>query len=285
MIARVGVPGARPVANRFGGRDADTLFGAIREVLASRDLVYMITWREVKVKYKQSLMGMLWAVLMPLVIVGAGLVVRLAFTEASGRPLSTFDLASVVVKASPWAFFVSVLRFGTNSLVTNSNLLTKIYLPRLIFPIAAMLAQLVDFGVAVVVVSVFLAVVRAGMSVYLLWLPVLVAVLVVMATSLAVILSAASLFFRDVKYIVEVLLTFAIFFTPVFYDSSLFGRWAPVLLLNPVSPLLEGMASVVVGHREPSLFWLSYSAAVTALLFVVSLMLFKRLEPFFAESV
>jgi len=285
MIARVGVPGARPVANRFGGRDADTLLGAIREVLASRDLVYMITWREVKVKYKQSLMGMLWAVLMPLVIVGAGLVVRLAFTEASGRPLSTFDLASVVVKASPWAFFVSVLRFGTNSLVTNSNLLTKIYLPRLIFPIAAMLAQLVDFGVAVVVVSVFLAVVRVGLSVYLLWLPALVAVLVVMATSLAVILSAASLFFRDVKYIVEVLLTFAIFFTPVFYDSSLFGRWAPVLLLNPVSPLLEGMASVVVGHREPSLFWLSYSATVTALLFVVSLMLFKRLEPFFAESV
>jgi ABC-type polysaccharide/polyol phosphate export permease len=285
MIARMDASATRAAAGRFSTRDADTLFGAIREVLASRDLLYMITWREVKVKYKQSIMGMLWAVLMPLVIVGAGLIVRLAFTEASGTSLSMLDLASVVVKASPWAFFVSVLRFGTNSLVTNTNLVTKIYLPRLIFPLAAMLAQLVDFGVAVAVVGVFLVVVRVGVSAQLLWLPLLVAVLVVMATSLAVILSAASLFFRDVKYIVEVLLTFAIFFTPVFYDSSLFGRWAPVLLLNPVSPVLEGMASVVVAHREPSLLWLSYSVAITALLFVASLMLFKKLEPYFAESV
>jgi ABC-type polysaccharide/polyol phosphate export permease len=245
----------------------------------------MLAWREVKVRYKQSVMGLLWAVLMPLVIVGAGLIVRLAFTHASGTPLARLDLVSVAVKAVPWAFFVSALRFGTNSLVTNANLLTKIYLPRLIFPLAATLAQLVDFVVAAAVIAIFLFIMRTGLSVHLLWVPLLAGVLIAMAASLAIILSAASLFFRDVKYLVEVLLTFAIFFTPVFYDSSLFGPWAAVLLLNPVSPILEGLAATVVGHREPSLLWLSYSLTVTALLVVIAVALFRKVEPFFAESV
>src|SRR5690242_4062087 len=99
-------------------------FNAIRELLERRDLLYMITWREIKVKYKQSVMGILWAVLMPLVIVCAGLLVRYAFATVSGTPLALSDLTSVTVKAVPWAFFVSVLRFGTNSLVANTNLVT-----------------------------------------------------------------------------------------------------------------------------------------------------------------
>jgi ABC-type polysaccharide/polyol phosphate export permease len=84
---------------------------------------------------------------------------------------------------------------------------------------------------------------------------------------------------------VEVLLSFAIFFTPVFYDASLFGRWEPLLLNNPVSPLLEGISATVILHRGPSLFWLTYSFVVTGVLFTVALLLFRKLEPFFAESI
>jgi ABC-type polysaccharide/polyol phosphate export permease len=258
---------------------------AIRELLAHRDLLYIITWREVKVKYKQSVMGMLWAVLMPLVIVGAGLVIRLAFATVSGKPLVLSDLTSVAVKATPWAFFVSALRFGTNSLVANVNLVTKIYLPRLVFPLAAVCSQLIDFFVAAAVVGLFLVVAGVGVSVHLLWLPLLVGALIVLATALAIMLSAASLFLRDVKYLVDVFLTFAIFFTPVFYDSSLFGRWAPLLLANPVSPLLEGIATTVILQHGPSLPWLLYSLVFTGVLLTVSLATFKRLEPFFAESI
>ena len=242
---------------------------SLREILDHRDLLYMITWREIKVKYKQSVMGMLWAVLMPLVIVCAGLVVRYAFATASGTPLAMSDFTSVTVKAAPWAFFVSALRFGTNSLVTNANLVTKIYLPRLIFPLAAVFSQLIDFLI----------------SVYLLWLPVLLLSLIVLAMALAILFSAASLFFRDVKYLVEVFLTFAIFFTPVFYDSALFGRWAPVLLVNPVSPLLEGLSTTVILHQGPPVLWIVYSLFMTALLFTASVLMFRKLEPFFAESV
>ena len=261
------------------------MFQPIREVLDRRDLLYMLTWREIRVKYKQTVMGLLWAVLMPLVIVCAGLVVRFAFAKVSGTPLALSDMTSVTVKAAPWAFFVSALRFGTNSLVANTDLITKVYLPRVIFPLAAVFSQLVDFLIAGAIVSLFLVVAGAGFSVYLLWLPVLLATLIVLAVALAIVFSAASLFFRDVKYIVEVFLTFAIFFTPVFYDTSLFGSWAPLLLLNPVSPLLEGLSTAVILHRSPSLLWISYSLAVTALLITVAVTTFRKLEPFFAESV
>src|SRR5215831_2163438 len=102
------------------------MFYAIRELFEHRDLLYMITWREIKVKYKQSVMGMLWAVLMPLVLVCAGIIVRYAFATVSGVSLSLPDLTPVAVKAAPWTFFVSALRFGTNSLIANTNLVTKI---------------------------------------------------------------------------------------------------------------------------------------------------------------
>ncbi len=97
--------------------------------------------------------------------------------------------------------------------------------------------------------------------------------------------SAASLFFRDVKFIVEVILTFAIFFAPVFYESSLFGKWAPVLLANPVSPLLEGICNATILHRNPSVIWVSYSVVVSCVLFISAIAMFKKLEPFFAESI
>ncbi len=261
------------------------MFYAIRELLNHRDLLYMITWREIKVKYKQSIMGMLWAVLMPFVIISAGLLVRYAFATVSRTPLALSDLTSVTVKAVPWAFFVSALRFGTNSLIANTNLVTKIYLSRLVFPLAAVFSQLLDFFVASVVVGLFLAVAQVGLSVHLLWLPLLVGPLIILAAALAIMCSAASLFLRDVKYIVEVFLTFAIFFTPVFYESSLFGHLAPLLLVNPVSPLLEGISTTVILHRSPSLPWLSYSLVFTGVFFVGAFAMFKKLDPLFAESV
>lgn len=258
------------------------LFG---QLLAKRDLLYMLTWREIRIKYKQSVMGMLWAILMPAAIVSAGIVVRIGFSMASGRPLETGDLASVSVRAVPWAFFVSSIRFATMSLVANTSLVTKVYLPREVFPIAAMLSQLMDFVVASLVIVVVLAVMHVGVSAQLLWLPWLILVLVALTTGLGILLAAISLFFRDVKYLVEVILTFAIFFTPVFYETRMFGRWASLLMLNPVAPLLEGIADVVVRHTAPPLPWVGYSAVCALGIFVGAIAVFRQLEPYFAESV
>jgi len=258
---------------------------SLRELIERRDLVYILTWREIKIRYKQSVMGMLWAVLMPLVIVGSGFVVRYGFARVSGAPLQTVDMLAVATKAAPWAFFVAAMRFGTNSLITNSSLVTKVYMPRLAFPISAVLAQMLDFVVASLVIACVLGVAQVGLSLEVLWVPLLVACLILMVVGFAVVSSAAALFLRDVKYLVDVFLTFAIFFTPVFYDSSLFGKWAPVLLVNPISPLLEGISNTLVLHRPPSLPWVCYSFAFTALLTLGSLFLFTKLEPLFAESV
>jgi len=257
----------------------------LRELIARRDVLYMVTWREISIKYKQSVMGMMWAVLMPTVIVSAGVVVRYGYSVVSHTPLAVADVASISVRAVPWAFFVSSIRFATNSLISNSNLVTKIYLPREIFPVAAMLSQLVDFAVAGLVLLVLLTVLKVGITVQLLWLPVLVLILVVFTTGLGIVLSAASLFLRDVKYLVEVGLTFAIFFTPVLYDARMLGRWSDVAMLNPVAPLLEGFASAAVSHAPLALPWLGYSTAMALITIAGGLYVFHRLEPYFAESV
>jgi lipopolysaccharide transport system permease protein len=265
--------------------EATSAAGWLRELARHRDLLYMITWREIRVKYKQSVMGILWAVLIPIIVVFAGIIVRYAFAVASGQPMTVADLAGVTVKAVPWAFFVSALRFGTNSLISNANLVTKIYMPREIFPLAAVLSALLDFGIASAVLVVVLTVAGIGVSVHLLWVPLLVVVLVLLTVALALILSAASLFFRDVKYLIDVFLMFAIFFTPVFFESALFGRWAPILLLNPVAPVLEGLFATIVRHSAPSIPWLLYSAGVALAGCIFGIAFFKRVEPFFAESV
>ncbi len=257
----------------------------LREVFDRRDLLYILTWREIALKYKQSVMGLLWAVLMPIVVIGAGVIVRYAIASTSGTPLAKADIAAVAVKAAPWAFFVAALRFGTNSLIASANLLTKIYLPRLIFPMAAVLSQLFDFVVASGAILILLALLGVGVSFQLLWLPVLLGLLFLLAVSCAILLSAGSLFFRDVKYIVEIILTFAIFFTPVLYEASMMGKWQPLILLNPVAPILEGLTTTVIKHGAPSLPWLLYSGVWACGLLLIALTMFRRLEPYFAESV
>ena len=257
----------------------------IRELVRFRDVLYMLVWRDVKVRYKQSVLGVMWALLMPLIIVGAGIAVRFAFTSLSGVPTHASDVAAVAVKSAPYGFLVAALRFGTSSLVSNANLLTKVYVPRLIFPLAAVLSQLFDFFVASAVIGIFVLAIGAGVSVQLFWLPLIFLGLLMLVVALSVFLSAASLFFRDVKYLVEVLLTFLVFFVPVFYDSRMVGKWKPLLMLNPISPILEAASLTVVDHVTPDLRWFAYSLISGVVLLWVALAVFRKLEPYFAESV
>jgi ABC-type polysaccharide/polyol phosphate export permease len=257
----------------------------VRELVQRRELLYMLAWREIAIKYKQSVMGFLWAILMPALIVTAGVVVRYAFASMAGGTVSTLDIANVSVKAIPWAFFVASLRFATNSLVSNRDLVTKIYLPREVFPVASVASQLVDFGVASALLIPVLAFLQVGVSVYLVWVPLLVVLLVLLCVSLGIFLSAASLFFRDVKYIVEAVITFAIFFTPVFYDAASFGRWTHLMMLNPVAPILEGLSAAVVYHRLPPVGWVTYSAGFVTVVWLGATAFFRKMEPYFAESI
>ena len=257
----------------------------LQELYRYRELLYMISYRDIKVRYKQSVMGFFWAILMPILIVMSGVLVRYAYAMVAHAPLKTTDIASVAIKAVPWAFVVSSIRFACNSLTNNHNLVTKIYFPKEIFPMAAVLASLFDFGVAFTALVIILTVIKIGVSVYLLWVPVLLATLVILIIGIGMIVSAASLFLRDVKYIVEIFLTFGIFFTPVFYDTRMFGARGKWLMLNPIAPLLEGLSATIAHHESPDLQWYIYSLVFSLAAFLSGYVLFKHLEPAFAESI
>jgi len=257
----------------------------LQELYKYRELLHELAYRDIKVRYKQSVMGFLWAILMPVLIVMAGVIIRYAYALASGKPLQTADIASVAVKSLPWAFLVSSIRFGCSSLTGNQNLVTKIYFPKEIFPLAAVLASLFDFFVASGALAILLLAIRSGWSFYLLWAPVLIMMMVLLAAGIGMIVSAASLFFRDVKYIVELLLTFGIFFTPVFYEVRMLGNKGKWLMLNPATPILDGLGACVARHQQPELAWLAYSFCFSLAALVGGYAFFKHLEPAFAESI
>lgn len=262
-----------------------TVAESFREVMQYRDLLYMLTWRDIKARYKQSIMGFFWAILMPLLIVGAGVLVRVAFSITSGHRINFADLSGIALKSLPWAFFVGAIKFGTNSMVSNTNLVTKIYFPREVFPVAAVLASLFDASIASSVIICLLVLARVGVSVLLLWVPVILGLIILLTAASAVLLSCANLFFRDVKYLVDVLVTFGIFFTPVFYDAHMLGKWAPLVLLNPLGALLEALNDTVIRHQAPSLPWLGYAACASLLGLLAAWRIFDRAEPSFAEII
>lgn len=262
-----------------------TLAAPLRELVQYRDLLYMLTWRDLKARYKQSLMGFFWAILMPLLIVAGGVIVRVAFSVNSGTRLNLTDISSIALKSLAWAFFVSAIKFGTASMVSNPSLVTKIYFPREVFPLAAVLTSLFDTLIASGVIVVLLVFGRVGVSVHLLWAPLIVTLIILLTTALAMLLSCANLFFRDVKYLVDVILTFGIFFTPVFYDARMLGKWEPLLLLNPFSSLLEALNSTVILRQAPALPWLGYAGACAVLGLVAAWAIFDRAESSFAERI
>ncbi len=257
----------------------------LQALLRYRELAYLFTWREIRVRYKQSVMGLMWAIFMPALIVGAGALVRVVASKWSGRPLTVEDVGSVIVRAVIWAFFVSAIRFGTNSLTNNSNLVTKIAFPKELFPIAAVMSSLFDFAVASVVVAICLPILGITPHLEALWSIPLLLVTVLLVIGLAFILSASNLFFRDVKYLVEIFLTYAIFFTPVLYPASMAGQWRTLLYLNPIAPLLEAISDAIVLGSIPDPYWVGYSVVFSLILLSGGYWLFKQLETSFAERI
>lgn len=277
-----------------------TVLSDLREIAADlrryRYLLYQLALRDVRIRYKQAAMGFLWAVFMPTLVVLAGLVVRLTLAHVSGGSVHPAEVAALTVKAVVWSFFVGAMQFSTASLVGNMNMVTKVYFPREVLPLAATAAQIFDAAVGAAVIAVALPVLGVAPTLALLWVPVLCLLLLLLTAATALFLSCANLFFRDVKYIVQVLLTFGIFFTPVFFEPAMFGPvGARLVMLNPLAPLLEAFRlAAVEGHDlllplagpagpvwEP--WYLAYSAAWAVAGFLVCSVFFHRMEVLFAE--
>lgn len=251
----------------------------------AREILYMLAWRDIRIRYKQSVMGLMWAILMPTLLVGAGVLVRVVAARYTNTGISVDDLASIMVRAVPWSFFIATIRFGTSSLVGNSSLVTKLAFPKEVFPLAAAISSFFDLLVAGAAVIVVLLVLGWRPSFMALWAIPITAVLFVLSAGLAMLLSTANLYYRDVKYLVEVFITYAIFFTPVLYEVSFAGEWQNLLLLNPVAPLLEALANVCVRGKPPDPLWMAYGAVASLLIAMLGFRVLKKHEAEFAEVI
>jgi lipopolysaccharide transport system permease protein len=252
------------------------------EISAYRELLYFLVWRDVKVRYKQTALGVVWALLQPLltVVVFTIFFNRVGGITIPGVPYALFAMSGMV----PWLFFANGVTIASASVVTNVNLVTKVYFPRLVIPIASVLSNIPDviigFGLLLIVMAFY------GTAPPLAILLVPVALLLVFAITLGVSLwlSALSVEFRDVRYVVPLLVQLWMFATPLAYDlSKVHAKWGPVLALNPMTAALELFRWATIGTAAPSASTLAVSCAVTLVTLCGGAYYFRAMERKFAD--
>ncbi len=255
----------------------------LRELWAYRELLFFLTWRDVRVRYKQAVLGMGWVVLQPLLMtlvftVFLGVIVRV---PSDGVPYPIFAYAGLLL----WTFFSGAISGSGNSLVGNAHLITKVYFPRLLVPLASILARMVDLLVALVMLIGLMIYFRVGVSTSLLMAPVLIVLLALLALGLGMWTSALNVKYRDVGLALPVFIQLWMFVSPVVYPLTLVpARWRLLYSLNPLVGIIEGFRAALFGK---SFNWpaLGISAIVTAALLLYAGYVFKRREKTFADII
>ena len=256
----------------------------LAEVWEYRELLYFLIWRDVKVRYKQTALGVAWAVIQPLMtmIVFSIFFGKLGKMSSDGVPYPIFSFAALV----PWTLFATGLTQGTNSLIGSSNLIKKVYFPRLIIPTATVLAGLVDFFVAFGVLLVLMAGYGILPTFNLLWLPAFLLLTLVTSLGISLWLSAINVEYRDIKYVVPFLTQIWLFATPIAYSSSLLDEpWRTVYGLNPMVGVVEGFRWALLGTNTQPGSMVLVSAVAAVLLLVSGAFYFRRMERVFADVV
>lgn len=253
-----------------------------REQFEYRELLYQMTRRDLILRYKQTVMGFAWAVFMPLIntIIFSVIFMRVAPVD-TGAPYPIFAYLGLLA----WNFSAASFRFSVNSLTSNANLVTKVYFPREIFPVSAVLVSLVDFAVGAAVLVAMLIYYQIPPTSALLALPIILVVHTAFTIAVSLVLAMANLFYRDVKYIFEVVITVWMFATSVVYPVDLIGgRLGVLLMLNPMTPIVDAYRAVILKGQLPSPAFAA-AAAVTVVLVAVALVVFHRAEFQFAENI
>ena len=269
-----------------------------REIWAYRELLYFLTWREVKVEYKMALLGVVWAMLIPLVSMtiygGMGYWFRLNEQAANpmdpgnpGLPLMTY-LVSVFIALIPWQFIQKSIGGGGLALIAQQPLLTKIYLPRLFLPVSAVAAQLVAMAISLglLVVLVGFAAAADGFvpSWQIVFLPLLILLTFLAASGTAILLSALTLLYRDLRFLIPFITQFGLWLSAVFYPVEQLGDYYWVLAFNPYAGIISGFRSAIMGVPWQPLL-LASSVAGTAVILLAGLAYFRRVERRFADIV
>ncbi len=254
------------------------------ELWSYRELLYFLIWRDVKVRYKQSAIGVLWVILQPLLtmLVATLFFGRLAKLPAQGLPYSVFCFAAVV----PWTYFSTALTAATNVVVDNQRVITKVYFPRLILPFSAAFSGLVDFGIAFIVLLIFTFAhgIKPTMTIFLLPLFLLLAVLTVLGVGLW--LSALNALYRDVRYLIPFIIQFWTLASPVYYSSSMVPeRYRWLYGLNPMAGVIDGFRWSLTGTGQPPGSSIIASVAMVCVAVLGGLYYFNLMEGSIADRV
>lgn len=253
----------------------------LRELWEYRELLYFLTWRDVKVRYKQTAVGAAWAIIQPFMTMVAFSLFfgQLAKVPSDGVPYPIFSYTALL----PWGFFASGLSQASNSLLGNAGLLGKVYFPRLLVPIASVLTGVIDFAIAFIVLLLMMAYFHIWPTSAVLVMPVLLMLALVTALGVGLWLAALSVEYRDVRYAVPFLVQFWLLATPVAYPSSLLSEpWRTVYALNPMVGVVDGFRWALLGMRPPGPS-LAISAIVALAVLVTATMYFRRVERSFAD--
>ncbi|MEA2562765.1 MAG: lipopolysaccharide transport system permease protein [Acidobacteriota bacterium] len=256
----------------------------LRELWEYRELLWFLVWRDIKVRYKQTALGASWAILQPIatMVVFSLFFGRLAGMPSDGLPYPIFSFAALV----PWTFFSQGLSQSANSLVGSQNLITKVYFPRLAIPIATVLAGLVDFALAFLVLIVMMLAYGIVPGPEIVALPPLLLLALVTALGAGLWLSALNVQFRDVRYVVPFLTQLWLFLTPIAYPSSLLEEpWRTVYGLNPMAGVVEGFRWALLGTAKPPGPMLAASVLAALALMASGAFYFRRMEKTFADVV
>jgi lipopolysaccharide transport system permease protein len=255
----------------------------LKDLWVYRELFYFLTWREIKVRYKQTLLGFAWAILQPLfmMIVFTLFFGNLAKVPSEGLPYPLFNYAALL----PWTLFAEGLNRSSNSLVQSANLVQKIYFPRLIMPLSGILSPVVDFAIAFVVLIGLMVYYKHVPTVNVLWLPAFILLALLTALGVGLWLSAINVKYRDVRYATPFLIQLWLFASPVVYSSGILpSRFQIIYGLNPMSGVIEGFRWALLGTEPPGAPIL-ISVIIVIVLLVSGAYYFRRSEKFFADVI
>jgi lipopolysaccharide transport system permease protein len=257
----------------------------LRDLWNYRELIFFLTWRDISVRYKQTVLGVAWAIIQPFftMVVFSLFFGRLGKIPSEGLPYPIFAYCALL----PWQLFAYSLTESSNSLVANEKLITKVYFPRLIIPVAATFAGLMDFAIAFVVLVGMMVFYQVTPRLSVVWtLPLFVLLAIITALGVGLWLSALNVKYRDVRYTLPFLTQFWLFLTPIAYPSSLVPeRWQALYGLNPMAGVIEGFRWALLGTEMPSSSLLIISIIAAGVLFVSGLYYFRRVEQTFADLI
>jgi lipopolysaccharide transport system permease protein len=257
-----------------------------RELAAYRDLFRFLVWRGIKVRYAQSAIGVGWAVIQPVfsMLVFTLVFGKLAGVESDGVPYALFSFAALV----PWTYFANAVTEGTDSLVSNANMISKVYFPRVLLPLSSVVAKLVDFSIAMVILFLLMAWFSHAPTWGLVAVPLLVVLMMVTAAGLGLWLTALAIQYRDVKHAMTFFVQLLMYAAPVVYSTTLieehFGRTGALLYaLNPMVGVIEGFRAALLGTQSMPWAWIGMGSVSAAVISLTGLLYFRSRERIFAD--